>query len=371
MYVFQARSMYTRGATHSFIGCDHHLKGGCHCGDTMILKETALLFISYILAAYLDLSASLSSTASYTPVLAPLGTAALKLPLCVSTSHSTVGLPLESKICLAVTFVISAGVIFLKYSAMNASGLSARAFTVALITSSTFFDNACESMYSYHHYQKHHHHITNTHAHAHTNSSSALSSAQLFFCFFLSLTCTHSQSSSREERHTCTAYTLIHLPSRHVYVLLQVQLHLSLCVAADAQINIFSLSLLHTQEIFFATPPTTQHTHKEEVSVVYCVPVLQTYFRSSNEYPHKRRTRAGSTHTHTLSEREIGTAHTKSLPLRSRSTGMARVFLRVTYSKSSNTKRRYSKSSNTKSEELLKIQKHKEELFKIQQHKER
>ena len=259
MCVFQARSMYTRGATHSFIGCDHHLKGGCHCGDTMILKETALLFISYILAAYLDLSASLSSTASYTPVLAPLGTAALKLPLCVSTSHSTVGLPLESKICLAVTFVISAGVIFLKYSAINASGFSARAFTVALITSSTFFDNACESMYSYHHYQKHHHHITNTQIHLQL-------SAQLFFCFFLSLTCTHLQSSSREERHTCTAYTLIHLPSRHVYVLLQVQLHLSLCGGGRA--NKYLLSLSPSHEIFFATP-TTQHTHTKKKSVLY------------------------------------------------------------------------------------------------------
>ena len=291
MCVFQARSMYTRGATHSFIGCDHHLKGGCHCGDTMILKETALLFISYILAAYLDLSASLSSTASYTPVLAPLGTAALKLPLCVSTSHSTVGLPLESKICLAVTFVISAGVIFLKYSAINASGFSARAFTVALITSSTFFDNACESMYSYHHYQKHHHHITNTQIHLQL-------SAQLFFCFFLSLTCTHLQSSSREENthaqrtpsstfhhDTCTSFSKYN--------------SISLSVAADAQINIFSLSLLHTRSSSQHQQRSTHTQRRSQCCIHHCVPVLQTYFRSSNEYPHKRRTRAGSTHTHT------------------------------------------------------------------------
>ena len=261
----------------------------------MILKETALLFISYILAAYLDLSASLSSTASYTPVLAPLGTAALKLPLCVSTSHSTVGLPLESKICLAVTFVISAGVIFLKYSAINASGFSARAFTVALITSSTFFDNACESMYSYHHYQKHHHHITNTQIHLQL-------SAQLFFCFFLSLTCTHLQSSSREERHTCTAYTLIHLPSRHVYVLLQVQLHLSVCGGGRA--NKYLLSLSPSHEIFFATP-TTQHTHKEEVSVVYITAYL--YSRHISEARMNTLTRdvhAQEAHTHTHTERD-------------------------------------------------------------------
>lgn len=43
------------------------------------------------------------------PVEAPDGTAALNHPLCVYTSHSTVGLPRESMICLANTFVIAGG----------------------------------------------------------------------------------------------------------------------------------------------------------------------------------------------------------------------------------------------------------------------
>jgi len=45
---------------------------------------------------------SLNSTASCSPVDAPEGTAALpKKPFSVKTSTSTVGFPLESKICLA------------------------------------------------------------------------------------------------------------------------------------------------------------------------------------------------------------------------------------------------------------------------------
>ena len=48
------------------------------------------------------LSPSRSSTASCAPVLAPLGTAARPIaPSSVITSTSTVGLPRESKICLA------------------------------------------------------------------------------------------------------------------------------------------------------------------------------------------------------------------------------------------------------------------------------
>ena len=51
---------------------------------------------------------SRSSTASCSPVDAPEGTAALpKYPFSVVTSTSTVGLPRESKICLACIFVIT------------------------------------------------------------------------------------------------------------------------------------------------------------------------------------------------------------------------------------------------------------------------
>ena len=50
---------------------------------------------------YLFLSPSLNSTASYFPVEAPDGTAALKTPSLVVTYASTVGLPLESIIYLA------------------------------------------------------------------------------------------------------------------------------------------------------------------------------------------------------------------------------------------------------------------------------
>jgi hypothetical protein len=50
---------------------------------------------------------SLNSRASYTPVDAPLGTAALKTyPSVKMTSASTVGLPLESSISLARTEAI-------------------------------------------------------------------------------------------------------------------------------------------------------------------------------------------------------------------------------------------------------------------------
>lgn len=53
---------------------------------------------------YLFLSPSLSSRASYIPVEAPDGTAALNTPFEVTTSASTVGFPLESRISLARTF---------------------------------------------------------------------------------------------------------------------------------------------------------------------------------------------------------------------------------------------------------------------------
>ena len=50
------------------------------------------------------LSPSRSSTASWTPVEAPDGTAARKWPFCVQRSTSTVGLPRESKIVRPCTF---------------------------------------------------------------------------------------------------------------------------------------------------------------------------------------------------------------------------------------------------------------------------
>ena len=60
------------------------------------------------LPRYLDLSPSRSSNASNSPVDAPLG--AIPLPMVPSTKYtsaSTVGLPLESKISLPITFSIS------------------------------------------------------------------------------------------------------------------------------------------------------------------------------------------------------------------------------------------------------------------------
>ena len=53
-------------------------------------------------------SLSRSSCASFSPVDAPLGTAARKVCLSAVTSHSTVGLPRESRIIRAVTAVIGA-----------------------------------------------------------------------------------------------------------------------------------------------------------------------------------------------------------------------------------------------------------------------
>ena len=58
------------------------------------------------------LSPSRSSTASWMPVEAPDGTAARKVPLCVVTSASTVGLPRESTIWRPTTLRILAGVRF-------------------------------------------------------------------------------------------------------------------------------------------------------------------------------------------------------------------------------------------------------------------
>ena len=60
------------------------------------------------LPPYLLLSPSLSSTASFSPVEAPDGTAARpKLPSARTTSASTVGFPRESRISRPTTFTIS------------------------------------------------------------------------------------------------------------------------------------------------------------------------------------------------------------------------------------------------------------------------
>ena len=57
---------------------------------------------------YLDLSPSLSSSASNSPVDAPLGAVPLPtVPSARYTSASTVGFPLESNISLPITFSIS------------------------------------------------------------------------------------------------------------------------------------------------------------------------------------------------------------------------------------------------------------------------
>ena len=57
---------------------------------------------------YLDLSPSLNSTASLSPVDAPDGTAALPIaPQAKYTSTSTVGFPLESSISLPTIFAIA------------------------------------------------------------------------------------------------------------------------------------------------------------------------------------------------------------------------------------------------------------------------
>ena len=64
-----------------------------------------------------SLPLSRSSTASYMPVDAPDGTAARNQPLCVITSHSTVGLPRESRIWRPLMPVIAAGDFFLNSSA--------------------------------------------------------------------------------------------------------------------------------------------------------------------------------------------------------------------------------------------------------------
>ena len=55
---------------------------------------------------YLELSLSLNSTASFIPVDAPEGTAALPIILPEKISTSTVGFPLESRICLHLMSVI-------------------------------------------------------------------------------------------------------------------------------------------------------------------------------------------------------------------------------------------------------------------------
>ena len=77
------------------------------------------------LPRYMLLSPSLNSAASWIPVLAPEGTAALpKPPSSVNTSASTVGFPRESNTCLAWMWVISLinvffGVIFCVWTSIQ------------------------------------------------------------------------------------------------------------------------------------------------------------------------------------------------------------------------------------------------------------
>ena len=67
----------------------------------MIMVLTLFTAFVTLLPRYFSLSPSLNSTASYIPVDAPDGTAALPtMPLSKITSTSTVGLPLESSISL-------------------------------------------------------------------------------------------------------------------------------------------------------------------------------------------------------------------------------------------------------------------------------
>ena len=77
---------------------------------TSSLEIVSLIFPTAFktpLPIYLDLSLSRNSRASCTPVDAPLGTAALpKIEFSNSISHSIVGFPLLSIICLAFIFVI-------------------------------------------------------------------------------------------------------------------------------------------------------------------------------------------------------------------------------------------------------------------------
>jgi hypothetical protein len=49
----------------------------------------------------------------YIPVVSPLGAEARNIPLLVYKSTSTVGIPLLSRICLALIFVITEGTAFL------------------------------------------------------------------------------------------------------------------------------------------------------------------------------------------------------------------------------------------------------------------
>ena len=77
--------------------CAHN--GTSHQSEVLFTLSTAFWTL---LPIYFDLSPSLSSSASKIPVEAPDGTAARPFTPFVSfTSTSTVGLPRESKICLA------------------------------------------------------------------------------------------------------------------------------------------------------------------------------------------------------------------------------------------------------------------------------
>ena len=89
------------------------------------------------------------SLTSWIPVEAPLGQAALNMPFPVVTSASTVGLPRESNTCRARTAEIAAGAMRENSAASAAHGSAARALTVALTASSTFFEMSCLSMYSW------------------------------------------------------------------------------------------------------------------------------------------------------------------------------------------------------------------------------
>lgn len=71
------------------------------------------------------------------------------MPFPVVTSASTVGLPRESNTCRARTPEIAAGAMRENSAASAAHGSAARALTVALTASSTFFEMSCLSMYSW------------------------------------------------------------------------------------------------------------------------------------------------------------------------------------------------------------------------------
>mmetsp|Transcript_32190 Transcript_32190/g.96113 ORF Transcript_32190/g.96113 Transcript_32190/m.96113 type:complete len:311 (-) Transcript_32190:46-978(-) len=101
-----------------------------------------------LLPRYLLLSPSRSSTASCTPVDAPLGTAARYTPRLVVTSASTVGLPRESMIWRPTTDKMAAGACLSSSLARKGSGSSGCASTHALIAFSILSDRPCFLRYA-------------------------------------------------------------------------------------------------------------------------------------------------------------------------------------------------------------------------------